>query len=514
MSDAAGGDAKGYITDIAYTIKYYARQSPGQVVTSAQAAGLVGPAIEEAFTYADFGCGRGMTLLVLASVYPQARFVGVDVNEEHIVEARERAAAAGLTNLTFLAKSFDRVSEADMPPLDLATAHGVYSWVSPEVRLQLRDCVARHLKPDGLALVSYNVLAGYAGLQPIQALLMQLAQSAPGSQTEKRRAALSILKRMHATEQDFFKRYPKAAGYVRDWDKHDEIYLFHEYFNDNWIPLSFAQVSSEMADVGLHFCGDAVYPNWISSSGKGSRATWMTDPRLLEDTASTAMAQAFRYDTYAACGEMSFGRAPAIADDTCFCLTLPAETNEIAKAAAKTWLPGKIVKQLLAGPRSFGELRAEPDFTKLNARALAVSLRGCMAQGLVTRYRQPASLGAPPASGEALQVTTALGRELLRDPKLARHTLPLPALHFGSAVMVPPLIAAVLAAALEPGEADLAERVAQRAYRMTGVDAQGKKRETLESVRERVAGSIDRYQRLWLPFLHRAGVVEAVADAS
>ncbi|MEO1191679.1 MAG: class I SAM-dependent methyltransferase [Pseudomonadota bacterium] len=510
MSQSATADAQGYITDIAYTIKYYARQSPGHMITTAQATGLEAFSDASSFAYADFGCGRGMTLMALAAVYPEAQFFGVDVNAEHIAEARERAAAAGLNNLTFHAKGFDGLAKDDLPDLDMATAHGVYSWVSPAVRLQLRDCMARHLKPEGLALLSYNVQAGYAGLQPVQSLLMHLAQVAPGDQTAKRRAALATVKRMRATEQDFFERYPKAAAYIDEWGKHDETYLFHEYFNEHWNPLTFGQVAQEMAAVDLHFCGDAVYPSWVGGKGKKSRAPWMNDPVLLEDMASFATTQAFRYDLYARCGSMSFARPPVISDDTQFILAHPPSSGEVKKAAERTWLPARLVKHLMAGPQRYCDLKEAEGFAGKGERLLFTAIRAAMAQGLVARVSE-AVPSVPPAEapGGPLTLSTKLAELLLQDKKLAKQTLPLPAPTLGGAVHVPPMISAVVAEVVSGGETDLAERVAERVHGLTGTDAGGNKRETLEAVRERVPGTLERYRTRWLPFLYQTGVVKA-----
>ncbi len=67
-----------------------------------------------------------------------------------------------MTNLHFLVRSFDGLKGDDLPPLDFTAAHGLLSWVNDRVRRALRDAVARHLKPDGIAMLSYNVDAGYA----------------------------------------------------------------------------------------------------------------------------------------------------------------------------------------------------------------------------------------------------------------------------------------------------------------------------------------------------------------
>ncbi|WP_402374599.1 class I SAM-dependent methyltransferase [Isoptericola rhizosphaerae] len=49
-------------------------------------------------TLCDVGCGHGQAVIALARAFPQARFVGVDVYEPAVAEARRRAEAAGVAD--------------------------------------------------------------------------------------------------------------------------------------------------------------------------------------------------------------------------------------------------------------------------------------------------------------------------------------------------------------------------------------------------------------------------------
>ncbi len=504
MQDGGTADAQGYITDVPYTIKYYARQAPGDLVTAAQVCGVPAPSIEGHFTYADFGCGRGMTLLALATVFPQAEFVGIDVNEAHVVEAQARAEAAGLSNLRFLARSFSGLEAGDLPPLDFAASHGVYSWVSRAVRLELRDAMARWLKPAGLAMVSYNVQAGYAALQPMQALLTRMAETAPGDQMARRRAAIAAVRRLHSSKQGYFQQHARADTLVESWGQRDETYLFHEYFNEHWIPLSFAEVAAEMGERGLHYCGDSLFLGWMLGSGRKNRPAWIKDPLLLEELASVATAQPFRYDLYTPGTPLDLKRPHRIAGEEVFGLLLPAQSGTVTGAIGRGGVPGNLVAELASGPKSFDDLCASPTLQGRPQRELAIALRAVMTKGLAARYQSSRWDHPVTADAGTLRIPSPLGRALLEDDRLARLALPLPAPQLGGAVVVPPMIAAVLAAAAT-GEEGIEERAASRIYALTGVDAKGRKRESLESVRRRLEGTVARYRSQWLPFLCAVG---------
>lgn len=56
----------------------------------------------------------------------------------------------------------------DLPAFDCVMLHGVYSWVGPETRRAVVRFLDRFLKPGGVAYVSYNSLAGWVQLLPMQ----------------------------------------------------------------------------------------------------------------------------------------------------------------------------------------------------------------------------------------------------------------------------------------------------------------------------------------------------------
>lgn len=96
----------------------------------------------------DVGCGAGHAINLMATTYPQSRFVGVDLSEEAIAAARDEAATQGLGNVTF--------ELADAATLDFEDAFDLvttFDSVHDQARPQaLLDNVARALRPDGTYL--------------------------------------------------------------------------------------------------------------------------------------------------------------------------------------------------------------------------------------------------------------------------------------------------------------------------------------------------------------------------
>jgi SAM-dependent methyltransferase len=114
----------------------------------------------------EIGCGTGHHLLSQASRWPESRCTGVDVSHEAIRRANELAAEAEIGNATFHAASLLDFEPID-GPYDFITAHGFFSWVPDEVKAALFGFCERHLSDRGIAVISFNVAAGWAARIPV-----------------------------------------------------------------------------------------------------------------------------------------------------------------------------------------------------------------------------------------------------------------------------------------------------------------------------------------------------------
>lgn len=105
----------------------------------------------------EAGCGVGAQTLALAARSPGAHFTSVDVSEASVAEARQRAAAAGLTNVDF------RCADIFALPFDAASFDHVFVCFVLEHLAQPSHALAllaRQLRPGG----SMTVIEGDHGL--------------------------------------------------------------------------------------------------------------------------------------------------------------------------------------------------------------------------------------------------------------------------------------------------------------------------------------------------------------
>jgi SAM-dependent methyltransferase len=244
-----------YVTDVPYLRQFCRELSPTLLHAAAALGGFRTPGAAT-FDYLELGSGLGDTLCALAAAYPRARFIGVDINREHIAFARAMADRGGLDNVRLVEGDLEALAQGDaLPPLDFVCAHGLLSWISPEKRRAAIALAASRLKPGALLYVSYNAMPGWAAVQPLRRLLHELA-GPEGSVTERAQRALQAANVLRDRGAKYFADNPATGEMLDTMARVGPAYVVHEYFHDHWYPMHFADVAGEMAAAGLGFCAE------------------------------------------------------------------------------------------------------------------------------------------------------------------------------------------------------------------------------------------------------------------
>lgn len=193
----------------------------------------------------EIGCGSGLNLIPLALRWPGSRFVGIDLAAPAIRQARELAAAAGLTNIDFHAadlRDFEPAGEG----FDFIIAHGFLSWVPDDVKAGLFAFCRRNLLAEGIATISFNLECGWLPRFPVIQKVRAIQQAGAGDEM----AALTVLRSV--TEADS----PELAIIDDMLAKGPAILAFDDFgpVNDPWSLQRFVQASTA---AGLRFLGES-----------------------------------------------------------------------------------------------------------------------------------------------------------------------------------------------------------------------------------------------------------------
>lgn len=294
--------AAGYITDVDYIPGFYSHMAPVAMRYVASLNQVIPPTASKGFRYLELGCGLGRSLTTIAAANPHGQFVGVDINENHIALMKQEISLGELLNVQAISSDFSGLN-ADLGKFDYIAVHGVFSWVSPDVRESLISAVRNYLAPGGLLLVSYNAMPGWAHLQPIRGILRQYSQLRHGDSVQRIQDALNYLVFIRDKKAQYFEDNPRAAAYVDSLLKQDIRYLAHEYLNEHWTSFYFSEVAGMFGAAGLSYVGSLpVYTNFwdLCVRPEFQELFRTTKDRLVTESHKDFCANtAFRWDVYA-----------------------------------------------------------------------------------------------------------------------------------------------------------------------------------------------------------------------
>jgi len=296
------GWSDGYVTEIPYTYGYYEHLNPQRINLCLIYRGFRPIRWDKGFTYCELCCGHGVTVALLAALYPMGQFYAMDFNPMHIEFLRDLARSADLNNLHYTDASLAEYAEDEsLPSFDYISAHGVYSWIKPENRYQIRRIVNKKLKVGGVFSVSYNTLPGWNIMQPLQYLMnIYRRGECTGDLFVKFQKAMEFIEKMRANQALFFKNFvPAELDFIK---KQNPSYLIHEYFNDDWHPMYSSQVLDEMSECKLRYVGSGNLIENIPSLNLHTDAynhiASLGDIRLQELTRDFYLNTRFRRDLY------------------------------------------------------------------------------------------------------------------------------------------------------------------------------------------------------------------------
>lgn len=257
--------------DVPYPDLCYAHSHPARLGAIATLLGL-NPAPPEHCRVLELGCAGGGNLIPMAYGLPGSTFVGVDNSIRQIQSARKNAAAIHLENITFHAVDILDITPA-FGQFDYIIAHGVYSWVPPEVRDRVLAICHQNLAPQGLAYVSYNTLPGWHMLLMVREMMLYHTRyiTEPGARVAEARRLISFLaestpKAEESAYAAFLNTYlemrPKHLTGHTSWEDaallHDEL----EAVND---PVYFHQFIDHAARHDLQYVAEANFPQVMAN---------------------------------------------------------------------------------------------------------------------------------------------------------------------------------------------------------------------------------------------------------
>ncbi|HEX3998849.1 MAG TPA: methyltransferase regulatory domain-containing protein [Pirellulales bacterium] len=234
----------------------YGFSHPDRLATLATLHGLEPPPLRTA-RILEVGCARGTNLVPMAYALPEAEFVGIDLSERQIAEAREFAAGVGLKNIRFEQRDLAALDDG-IGRFDYIIAHGVYSWVPPAVGQALLELCGRRLTDNGLALVSYNAYPGCHLRQMVRAMgrFHTRAIDEPRQRVEQMHALMQLLVRFSPDDGSAYIRILRSEA-DRLARLSDELVL-HDVLEEANYPVYFHEFVDRCRNCGLQYICEAL----------------------------------------------------------------------------------------------------------------------------------------------------------------------------------------------------------------------------------------------------------------
>ena len=244
----------------------------------------------------EIGCAGGANLLFMAETAPQMQFVGVELSKPQALRAMQRVQESGLSNISIIEGSFTDLPKS-LEPFDFILAHGLLSWISPELRASFREIVRERLSPNGILYVSYNCFPGWMFKGYVRELLLRFIprDTAPAEQLLRIK---ELLPKLAALISPFNPARSWLVPLLEKLQLSDPSYLLHEYLSEWNESFWIDDLIREFSANGLFYLGEtdpsmnAAYD--ISEAGLAAITSLAQETSQREQALDFARCPAFR----------------------------------------------------------------------------------------------------------------------------------------------------------------------------------------------------------------------------
>ena len=241
--------------EIPYPSKIFLQTNPDRLAVTAKIFGM-NPAPVETARILELGCGNGSNLLAQAFAAPTSHFVGIDLSENHIAQAREAARELNLSNIEFRQIDVMQMQTDEFGKFDYITAHGLISWIPEAVREKVLEIYSTMLAPNGVGYISYNAYPG-GHIRDMARRMMRYHTRGFSDPQEKVGEAISFLAFLaeYSTEKEGYQQFLQRE--LKRHFEHETADIFHDDLAQFYQPFYFYEFVELLAKHDLQFLSEA-----------------------------------------------------------------------------------------------------------------------------------------------------------------------------------------------------------------------------------------------------------------
>ncbi len=444
-----------YIQDVAYPSSYNPNLNPLSLWFIAAINGFRDTPLPKEFHYCDLGCGDGTTLNHLAAMYPEASFVGVDFNADHITAAHKNAGEAGLKNVEFHQLDFADLKTFATASFDFITCFGAFSWINVSLQDCILDFAGDRLRDNGLFLVHYAAKPGKAQIDPLWHLMRVATNSVSGNSIDRVREGTKIINHLREKQSLFFRQNPVANERAKQIPNQNPYYVAHESLTE-WQAFFHSEIANRAAERKLIFAGPMGRLNapleYRIPPAFQSLFNDSMDSTTVETLSDYVHNTGIRADLFSKEGtkipqarqildEVLFGISPIVAE------MIPPQINTPSgqKVNLTDPLPKAMLANLAKGTMTFGDLMATPALAD-QKRDTAIGMLALLVSEGVIQPLSSQHRSLPENACTPLKASLPLTELNLSTDFPLTQALALPSAHTGQCAQLPVMVALILAA--------------------------------------------------------------------
>jgi SAM-dependent methyltransferase len=216
--------------------------------------GMDPPAVEHCRVL-EIGCSHGGNLIPMALGLPDSEFVGIDLAATPIETAKAGIIRVGARNIRLQQMDLMDI-EPNLGEFDYIIAHGLYSWVPPQVQDKLLAICSRNLSANGVAFVSYNANPGGHVRRLLREMMLFHTRRMEDSEEQAREGTNFLRLVLEAMDA----KAPFRMVFQEELErmsKRSQNAVYHDELSPNFLPVHFADFMERAAQQGLQFLSEA-----------------------------------------------------------------------------------------------------------------------------------------------------------------------------------------------------------------------------------------------------------------
>lgn len=232
----------------------YPKTRPENLKTIALLFGINAPEIETARVL-ELGCAEGNNLIPLATRYPKANFIGVDLSKNQIDAGNVHVQSLGLKNIELKALSITDIDKK-FGKFDYIICHGVMSWVPDPVAEKILEITSKNLSENGIAYISYNTLPGWNMTRTVRDMMLYHSKnfSTPQEKINQSRLLLDFVKDSLDGEETPYTSMLKQETELLA--KQPDQYILHDYLEEENKQFYFNKFVDRISKHDLQYLSD------------------------------------------------------------------------------------------------------------------------------------------------------------------------------------------------------------------------------------------------------------------